>query len=179
MRLLLSTLLIILLTATIPCEARRIRTNNGKSKARTTLSAKSTGKRGSTAADSPAINENPAVNDYKEVVTGYELEPYISQVEFSGYDKTATSNKETVCITNNTAQTLYSSQLEITYLDMQGRMLHKRSVDIRTEIPAGETRTVSFRHYDAQQSLYYHRSKPPRTHGIPYDIRISLLSLTL
>lgn len=108
-----------------------------------------------------------------------DLDEFSDLIIFSGYDKAASSNYESLCITNNSDYDLTSLKIEIIYEDIEGRMLNKREIPISTFIPSSETRTVSVRHYDRQKTLYFHLSNPPRKGGIPYKITLKLLSLTL
>ncbi len=95
-------------------------------------------------------------------------------ITFSGYDKSASSAYESLCITNSSDRAISEIILDITYTDLSGRMIHRREVTQSIEIPPGETRTISFRHYDRQKTLYFKRSTPPRKGGMPYDIKIRL-----
>lgn len=102
-------------------------------------------------------------------------------LEFSGFDKPASSAKETFLITNNSDTEIVGLLLEITYLDLQGRMIHRRNSDITVSIPPAETRMVELPTFDVQKSLYYKESNPPSRYksSIPFDVRISVKEIYL
>lgn len=98
--------------------------------------------------------------------------PSPGMVELSGYDKPLRSNKESIYITNATRRILLEALVEISYFDNSGRLLHKRDVRIKTNVPAGETRQATFSSWDKQRTMFYHRSGKPRTaDGTPYRIK--------
>lgn len=94
----------------------------------------------------------------------------------SGYDKPLRSNTESMFAVNNTGQSVSGLRLRIEYMDMSGRQLHSRDVDINCDIPAGATRQLNFRSWDRQHSFVYHRSqRPKRADYSPYDIRCTII----
>ena len=95
---------------------------------------------------------------------GYSL----SQIVFSGYDKTISSKIESFFITNKTE-----------YLTTESAQLHKRYERIAYPIPAGETRKIDIRTWDKQNSFYYYLSVKPRRQATPFMVRITPLSCTL
>lgn len=103
----------------------------------------------------------------------------ISDVKFSGYDKHATANKESIHIVNGSSHTLKSVSLEIIYKDMNGRMLHSREIVLNCDIPPSETRKIDFPTWDSQHSFYYYRSNEPKRAASPYKIQISPRSFTI
>lgn len=89
----------------------------------------------------------------------------------AGYDKPLRSNKESIYLTNATRRRLTYIEIEFTYLDESGRQLHKRIVSQQVDIPAGETRQLTFASWDKQRNMYYTLSGKPRTsNGTPYSI---------
>lgn len=89
----------------------------------------------------------------------------------AGYDKPLRSNKESIYLTNATRRRLSYIEIEITYFDESGRQLHKRTVSQTVDIPAGETRQLTFASWDKQRNMYYTLSGKPRTsNGTPYTI---------
>lgn len=100
-------------------------------------------------------------------------------VIFAGYDKTCTADRESILIINHSDVGLTSAEFEITYLDMDGNMLHKRNVTLRNYIPSGETRKIDFRSWDSQQVFYYHKSPSPRRNAEPYKISITRKGFTI
>ncbi len=92
-------------------------------------------------------------------------------VKLSGYDKPLRTNRETILVTNSTADTLSGLSITIKYSDMQGRQLHERTDTLPAVIPPGETRMLRLSTWDTQHSYYYHRGQQPRTANVtPYDI---------
>ena len=101
-----------------------------------------------------------------------------SKIEIAGFEKNASSKMESFLITNNSGYAIQALELELTYSDLQGRMIHKRSLPIEVVIPQNETRSVSIKSFDQQKSLYYKKSTPPRSGGMPFDISIKILSVS-
>jgi hypothetical protein len=92
-------------------------------------------------------------------------------ITLAGYDKPLRSNKESIYLTNATRRRLSYIEIEITYFDESGRQLHKRTVSQTVDIPAGETRQLTFASWDKQRNMYYTLSGKPRTsNGTPYTI---------
>lgn len=100
-------------------------------------------------------------------------------LRLSGYDKPLNANRETMFVTNLTRQTATALDLEITYYDMTGRMLHSARQHVTCEIPAGETRLIEFPTWDRQHSFYYLKSVKPRRQATPYDIQCTVTGIVL
>lgn len=99
-------------------------------------------------------------------------------IQLSGYDKPLRTSRETILVTNSTAQPVGGLAVTIKYMDMQGRQLHERTDTVMAEIPGCATRMVHLSTWDSQHSYYYHRGQRPRTAGVtPYDIsaRVSFI----
>lgn len=80
-------------------------------------------------------------------------------------------------VTNHTGRQIDGVTFTIDYFDLSGRKLHSRTLTVRTTIPAGETRQVSFRTWDRQQSFYYRlSSKPRRADGTPFEVAVKIRS---
>lgn len=101
--------------------------------------------------------------------------PPAHTVDINGYDKPLRSRRETFFVTNNGSASIQSISFTLSYFDRQGRQLHRRSVNLPIEIPAGETRQASLRSWDQQLSLYYiHSSVLARVdQATPFDVKIS------
>lgn len=97
-------------------------------------------------------------------------------IRFSGYDKPVNAAREAILVSNNSQTGIYGIKIEITYKDMQGRMLHRREALIKLAVEPGETRKGEFKSWDSQKSYYYHLSQPPRRVATPYQIEIHPLS---
>ena len=100
-------------------------------------------------------------------------------IRFYGFDKTVTSNVESFFISNGLDTPARGLELRITYTDMKGRQLHKRSVKLDCGIPAGETMRTDIKTWDTQKSFYYHKSVKPKRQATPFDVKVELLSVTL
>lgn len=115
-------------------------------------------------------------NDNKIMVCDTIVSPALHDVDINGYDKPLRSRRETFFATNNTQDRILSVAFTIKYYDMSGRQLHQQSRNVKADIPSKETRQISFKSWDAQQSFYYrHSTVPTRTDkATPYDISISV-----
>lgn len=115
-----------------------------------------------------------------EASTADTLSSNLDKVAMAGYDKPLTATRETLHLTNLTSgDTITSVALEITYLDRQGRQLHKRRVTIYETVPPGETQLVSFPSWDKQHSFYYIKSAEPRRQATPYTVQVIPLFVTV
>ena len=98
------------------------------------------------------------------------------EIVLAGYEKPLRSRRESLFATNNTASAVRAIEMELTYLDASGRMLHKRTLWTNVTLPAGETRNVNFPSWDKTQSFYYEGgAHPMRAQGTSYDIRAKVL----
>jgi hypothetical protein len=103
----------------------------------------------------------------------------LSDITFSGFDKPATSLKESFFVVNNTDCTLAGMKLEIEYLTTDGRQLHKRELDLKCDIPSGETRKIDVKSWDTQKSFRYYKSAESRKSAMPFKVKITLISCSL
>ncbi|MBD5422668.1 MAG: hypothetical protein HDR49_06550 [Bacteroides sp.] len=100
-----------------------------------------------------------------------------SMLTVAGFDKPLRSGVETMFVTNHTGRQIDGVTFTIDYFDLSGRKLHSRTLTVRATIPAGETRQVSFRTWDRQQSFYYRlSSKPRRADGTPFEVAVKIRS---
>lgn len=107
------------------------------------------------------------------------ISPSKSFVRFSGYDKPNRAVRETFFVTNNLPDsvTIVKIDVEFTYTDMQGRMLHSQPHTIECDIPAGQTRKLSVRSWDSNNAFHYYRSTPPqRRQSTPYKVTSKVTS---
>lgn len=109
------------------------------------------------------------------------IKPSDGAIRLAGYDKPLRSRHETIFATNSLPDSLKvtSVKLTLTYRDSQGRQLHRQSLWVDGEIPAGETRLLRFPSWDKQQSFYYRLSKQPRSVATPYNITATVDSATV
>lgn len=102
----------------------------------------------------------------------------VRQIVLSGFDKPLRSNRETFFVINHTDCRIISLTVEFSYLTLDGRMLHSRIVRVGCDVPAGETRQVSCRSWDLQQSFYYSLSqRPRRSAGTPFEVKSRVVSV--
>ncbi len=104
--------------------------------------------------------------------------PGPDSVEVAGFEKTLRATKESMIVTNNTSHEITAIGLDITYLDMKGRMLHRttRSIQLPEGLPPGESRMVSIPAFDRQGLFYYHLSPKPRraTQATPFRVAVTV-----
>lgn len=101
------------------------------------------------------------------------------KIVFAGYDKQASSSEESFFISNKGERQIKELRLRITYLDMEGRMLHQRDEELKIEIPAGETRKADIKSFDKQHSFYHIESNKPRNRATPFRTKIEILRIKL
>ena len=102
-----------------------------------------------------------------------------AMVELTGYEKPLRANRETFMLRNLGEKRLIEGEFELTYYDMKGNMLHRRTVRTALDIPAGERRMVSLRPWDVNRMFYYHLNRPQRTsaQATPYTVKLRMVSL--
>lgn len=106
--------------------------------------------------------------------------PPRDSVSLSGYDKPLRATRETLLLTNSSSRPLGSVALTITYTDLQGRHLHTRTDTLAASVPPGQTRLVSLRSWDVQQSYWYHLGQQPRTLRVtPYAVSCTVDFITV
>lgn len=104
-----------------------------------------------------------------------------AMVSLSGYDKPLNSRHETFFLSNRSARGIEGLVLTLSYYDVQGRLLHRKTRNIKTAVPGGETRQVSVSSWDRQFSFYYMKSAVPKHHktAVPYTVQASVDTLFL
>lgn len=107
-------------------------------------------------------------SDCQDCNSGYRLDQFVAE----RYDKPAGSNFESLFITNNSDRTLKRMSFYFTYRNNEGKMLHKRFLQIDCDIPPYETRRVEFKSWDTHRSFYYKGSVKPRKKAEIYDVEI-------
>lgn len=95
---------------------------------------------------------------------------------FMAYDKKAGASQETFFVDNGSEISLAGIELEISYYTTQGKLIHKRAVEISQEFPAKETRKVDIATWDKQKSYYYINSVPSTKGSTPYTVSFRVLS---
>ncbi len=95
-----------------------------------------------------------------------------------GFDKPLYSVKESFLVTNKYSRRITSVKLAIDYIDIADRTFHSRTVSVDCQIPAGATRQLSIKSFDLQKSYYYIRSRRPRAQSTPFQVAITVVSVT-
>jgi hypothetical protein len=97
-------------------------------------------------------------------------------ITVSGYEKPLRSRHETMLVTNNdSVATVSMVSLDITYYDMQGRTLHRRTASTAVDLPPRTTRLVDLKSWDVNTLFYYHLNVPTRTSTQATPYRVSVL----
>lgn len=109
---------------------------------------------------------------------GEEFYEVTGKLTFSGYDKPSASSKESFFIDNGSENSLSAIELEISYRNREGKEIHRRSVTVEENLPAGEMRRVEIKSWDTQRSFHYAGSKPSKNGSTPYTVRFRVISFT-
>ncbi len=96
-----------------------------------------------------------------------------NKIRFCGYEKSLRATKETIFIENLCDSTISNIAFTIKYLDSNGRQLHQRGINLKTDIPPRNARRFDLKSWDTQKSFYYIYGEKPRKSATPYDITIS------
>lgn len=103
-------------------------------------------------------------------------------IVITGYEKPLRSTKETVMIhLNEGAPDVRHVIFDIEYNDLDGKQLHKRTVELPIDITPGGTRMYIFKSWDVNKVFYYHLNTPPRTtaQGTPYTIKLDIRAILI
>ena len=100
------------------------------------------------------------------------------KIKFMGYDKKAGASKETFFIENSSDLNLTGLDLEISYYNKAGKLIHKRKVEVTQSIPSKETRMVDIPSWDTQKSYHYINSTPSSKGSTPYSVRFKVLTFS-
>lgn len=104
----------------------------------------------------------------------YTMQPADSAaVSVSGFEKILRSKKESMFLTNNTADTIYRLTITLNYNDINRRQLHSRRESIDILLPPGETRKHDLQSFDRQGTFYYYLSRPPRSNSQATPFRVA------
>lgn len=144
------------------------------SDAKKRIRVKSAAKSGSAAKD--VSDERIAIVECDTVMLmpdGFSRRYSPQDIEVFGYDKPATSDKESFFVKNGTDRTLTGFTLKVEYRGKDGKQLHSRTIETECDIPAGETRRIDIKSWDVQKSYYYEKSRVSRRPAIPYSVIIT------
>lgn len=103
-----------------------------------------------------------------------------SQIRIFGFDKKASSAKESIFVSNDSPYAITGLTLDITYLSTEGKMFHQRTTKPPgVRIPPGGTRLIDFKSWDLQKSFYYCKSERPRNSATPFAVKIRILEIDI
>lgn len=97
---------------------------------------------------------------------------------FLAYDKKGSSTTETFFIDNTSSANLSELEIEISYYNEGGKLIHRRTEEIRQQFPAKESGKVDIPTWDKQKSYHYTNSVPSAKGSTPYTVRFRVLSFT-
>lgn len=101
----------------------------------------------------------------------------LKEVVFAGYDKEPNSSLESFILVNPSKHAITGYEVRIDYLDMQGRMLHSRTVKNSCMVPAGETRRFDLKSWDPQHTYYYYLGNEPKRVATPFKVAFYPLTI--
>ena len=104
------------------------------------------------------------------------LRSQLKECSFAGYDKEAASNIESFILVNSSDECITGFEVQIDYLDMQGRMFHSRRVKENCMIPSGESRRIDIKGWDKQHTYYYYLGNRPRKVATPFKVNFKPIS---
>lgn len=97
-------------------------------------------------------------------------DPEILKVRFAGFDKEPNSSMESFMLQNPSGNTITGFEVRVDYLDMQGRMLHSRTIKESCDVPPGETRRFDIKSWDTQHTYYYYLGNAPKKVATPFQV---------
>lgn len=99
--------------------------------------------------------------------------PSDTLVQITGYEKPREASRETFFVRNLTDRYIDGIELEITYFTTGGEELHRRTIDVAAQLPAGERRMLSIKSWDVNRMFYYHINVPNTSRqATPYRVII-------
>lgn len=96
-------------------------------------------------------------------------------VTLRGFNKRVADNYETFFVQNNTQFTLAGITLLLRYTDINGTLLHERTMHIPCELLPGRSRQVSIISFDRQHLFYYYLSGKPRKSATAFKVSARLI----
>lgn len=96
-------------------------------------------------------------------------------VTLRGFNKRATDNYETFFVRNNLQFCIAGITVILRYTDMDGALLHERTLHVPCELQPGKSRQVSINSFDRQRIFYYYLSGKPRKSATPFKVSARLM----
>lgn len=138
------------------------------------------GKRVSTRITPPATDhrlETGKIKTYPYQIS--EFEKVEQALTFMAYDKKTGASLETFFVDNGSDKNLSALELEISYFNSSGKLIHKRTVEITQTFPSKETCKVDISSWDKQKSFHYINSLPSKKGSTSYTVRFRVLSFII
>ncbi|MGM9804401.1 MAG: FxLYD domain-containing protein [Muribaculaceae bacterium] len=98
-----------------------------------------------------------------------------SRVVIKGFSKPLSERQESFFVTNNTSTAIGHLTLTIMYADLNGNMLHERTVTVNCNLKCGETRQVSVPSFDRLKQFYYYLGPKPRRAATPFKVKVHIV----
>ena len=96
-------------------------------------------------------------------------------VTLRGFNKRVADNYETFFVQNNTPFALAGIIVTLQYTDINGTLLHERTIHIPCELLPGKSRQVSIDSFDRQYVFYYYLSGKPRKSATAFRVSARLM----
>ncbi len=117
----------------------------------------------------------PADSLPRDTVAPY-LPPFRSDaVTIRGFNKRVNDNYETFFVQNNTGFHLAGITVTLKYVEIDGALLHERTVHVPCDLPAWKSKQVSVNSFDRQHMFYYYLSGRPRKSATPFKVSARLM----
>lgn len=100
--------------------------------------------------------------------------PREGEIRLSGYDKPNSASVETFFISNFMPDSVEidAANITLTYLTLDGRMLHEATHTVSVTVPPGLTRSAHVATWDRNRSFHYYRSQAPsRRQSTPFKVQ--------
>lgn len=108
--------------------------------------------------------------------TAPQLPPFDEKaVTLRGFNKRVADNYETFFVQNNTPFALAGIIVMLQYTDINGTLLHERTIHIPCELLPGKSRQVSIDSFDRQHVFYYYLSGKPRKSATAFRVSARLM----
>lgn len=111
---------------------------------------------------------------------GVDAPPLLPQFEenavsLRGFNKRVSDIEETFFVQNNTQWHLSGITVMLRYIDVNGGLLHERTVHVPCDLLPGRSRQVSINSFDRQRLFYYYLSGKPRKSATPFKVSARLM----
>lgn len=104
------------------------------------------------------------------------LPPFRSDaVTIRGFNKRVNDNYETFFVQNNTGFHIAGITVTLKYVEIDGALLHERTVHVSCDLPAWKSKQVSVNSFDRQHMFYYYLSGQPRKSATPFKVSARLM----